>query len=254
MISKINTFSTLLLSLTCHCVFSQTIINTENLMRELDEKMTYSMGFKGDFNFGNIDLIQFSTAHQFAQSVDRSLFRILLNYDFIEESNQIIASDFTGQFRYNYRIEKNSIFGFFQAQNLKSLRMNHRFISGGGYRHNLWSKGSDYFDLSAGLFFEDELYDKDLPTQTQVYNWRYSFSGFSKYSFTEKTFINLSVYYQIKTANSEDYRLFVQPRLYYTLPKFDIFLDLTYRYHSTPYVPLYQTDTSLELGVEFQLN
>ncbi len=223
-------------------------------MMDIDEKMTYNLGFKGDFNFGNIDLIQFSTSHQFAKSVNRSLFRVLFNYDFIEESSQTIASDFTGQFRYNYRINKSSVFGFIQGQNSKSLKMSHRYTSGGGYRQNLWSKNKDYFDLSAGMFFEDELYDKDLSTQVQVYNWRYSFSGFSKYSLTEKTFINLSVYYQIKTSNSEDHRLFIEPRLYYKLSKFDVFLDLTYRYHNTPYVILYQSDTSFEIGVEFKLN
>ena len=140
--------------------------------------MSYNLAFQGDFNFGNIDLIQFNTSHQFAKSVDRNLFRVLFNYEYIEEGDQKIAADYTGQLRYNYSINKNSLFAFAQAQNLKSLRMNHRYISGGGYRHNLFSKDNDYLDLSAGLFFEDELYDKDQAESTQVYNWRYSFSSF----------------------------------------------------------------------------
>ena len=234
--------------------FSQTIINTENMMKELDSDLSYNLAFQGDFNFGNIDLIQFSTAHQFAKTVERNLYRVLLNYEYIEEGGEKIAADYTGQIRYNYSINKNSIFAFAQAQNLRSLRMNHRYIFGGGYRHNLFSKENDYVDLSAGIFFEDELYDKNSPSSTQVYNWRYSFSGFGKYSFTKNLFINISVYYQINTSNTADYRLFVQPRIYYSLPKFDIYIDNKYRYHSNPYIDIKKTDSSLEIGVEFSLN
>ena len=126
--------------------FSQTIINTENMMKDIDDSnLSYNLAFQGDFNFGNIDLIQFNTSHQFAKSVDRNLFRVLFNYEYIEEGDQKIAADYTGQLRYNYIINKNSLFAFVQAQNLKSLRMNHRYISGGGYRHNLFSKDNDSF-------------------------------------------------------------------------------------------------------------
>ena len=234
-------------------VVSQTIINTENMISDLDDNFSYNMNFEGDLNFGNIDLIQFSTAQQLSKSVNKHLFRLLLNYDYIKESSSVISSDFTGQFRYNYRIGINSIFGFLQVQNIKSLRMNHRYISGGGYRHRIVNQDQNYFDLSAGLFFEDELYDNNLSSKRQIYNWRYSFSSFLKYKFSKDFFINLSFYYQINTSNTEDYRLFIEPRLYYTLKKFDLFLDWTYRYHSTPYIEIKRTDNSFNVGVEFKL-
>jgi len=170
---------------------AQTIINTENMMIDDQGKLSYALNFQGDLNFGNIDLIQFSTAHQLSKSVDKHLFRLLLNYDYIKESGTEISSDFTGQFRYNYRINKNSFFAFLQAQNIKSLRMNHRYTSGGGYRLRMIQKEDNFWDFSAGLFFEDELYDNNLSTQIQVYNWRYSISTFLKYKLSEKLFINL---------------------------------------------------------------
>ena len=159
---------------------SQTIINTENMMAELNDDLSYKISFQGDFNFGNIDLLQFSTGHQFAKKYSSNLIRLLFNYEYIKESNELIASDFTGQLRYNYSIGENSVFAFVQGQNIKSLRMKHRYISGGGYRHQLYSKTETYFDLSAGLFFEDELYDKTETQELQVNNWRYSFSAFGK--------------------------------------------------------------------------
>ena len=233
--------------------FSQTIINTENMMDEIDERLSYNLNFKGDLNFGNIELIQFSTAHQFSKMVDRHLFRVLVNYDYIKQSGNEISSDFTGQFRYNYKMGSNSIFGFIQAQNVKSLRMNHRYISGGGYRHRLLEKEKDYFDGSVGMFFEDEMYDQNLTTQRQVFNWRYSLSSFCRLSITDKIYTTAVVYYQINSSISKDYRLFIQPRLYLSLSRFDIFLDGTYRFHSTPYIDVKRTDSSLELGIEFTI-
>ena len=232
---------------------AQTIINTENMMIDDQGKLSYAMSFQGDLNFGNIDLIQFSSAQQLSKSVDKHLFRLLLNYDYIKESGTEISSDYTGQIRYNYRINKNSFFAFLQAQNIKSLRMNHRYTSGGGYRHRMIQKEDNFWDLSAGLFFEDELYDNNLSTQNQVYNWRYSLSSFLKHKFSEKLFINLSLYYQINTSNTKDYRLFLEPRIYYTLEKFNIFLDWTHRFHSTSYIDVFRTDNSLNVGIEFNL-
>ena len=243
----------LLLLLFGQFALAQTIINTENMMIDGQGKLSYALNFQGDLNFGNIDLIQFSTAQQFSKSVDKHLFRLLLNYDYIKESGTEISSDFTGQLRYNYRINKNSFFAFIQAQNIKSLRMNHRYTSGGGYRHRMIQKEDNFWDLSAGLFFEDELYDNNLSTQNQVYNWRYSLSTFLKHKFSEKLFINLSLYYQINTSNTRDYRLFLEPRIYYTLEKFNIFLDWTHRFHSTPYIDIFRTDNSLNVGIEFKL-
>jgi len=232
---------------------AQTIINTENMMIDDQGKLSYALSFQGDLNFGNIDLIQFSTAHQLSKSVDKHLFRLLLNYDYINESGTEISSDFTGQLRYNYRINKNSFFAFLQAQNIKSLRMNHRYTSGGGYRLRMIQKEDNFWDFSAGLFFEDELYDNNLSTQNQVYNWRYSISTFLKYNLSEKLFVNLSLYYQINTSNTKDYRLFLEPRIYYTLEKLNLFLDWTHRFHSTPYIDIFKTDNSINVGIEFKL-
>jgi hypothetical protein len=232
---------------------SQTIINTENMMSEIKDDLSYSISFQGDFNFGNIDLLQFSTAHQFSKKTGNNLFRLLANYEYIKESNEILASDLTGQLRYNYSINENSFFVFAQLQNIKSIRMKHRYISGGGYRYQVFSKEDSYFDLSGGMFFEDELYDETETQQLRVYNWRYSFSAFSKYVLTKDLFVNLSIYYQINTSYTKDYRLFVQPRIYYSLKKIDLFLDSTYRFHSTPYIDVLTTDASLTIGVEFSL-
>ena len=232
---------------------AQTIINTENMLIDDEDKLSYAMSLQGDLNFGNLDLIQFSTAHQIAKPINKHLFRLLFNYDYIRESGTEISSDITSQLRYNYKINNNSFFAFLQAQNIKTLRLNHRYISGGGYRHRMIQKADNFWDLSVGLFFENELYDRNLITQNQVDNWRYSLSTFLKNEISEKLLINLSLYYQINTSTIKDYRLFLEPRMYYTLDKFNLFLDWTYRFHSTPYIDILRTDNSFNFGVEFNL-
>ena len=87
--------------------YSQTIINTENMMTDLDENLNYNLSLQGDFNFGNIDLIEFNTAHQFSKSIDRSLIRFLINYEYIEEgcftcfSTKYVLSRFRNKRRRN---------------------------------------------------------------------------------------------------------------------------------------------------------
>ena len=77
MINQLKYLKTIVFLIFSNFCFSQTIINTENMMKDIDDSnLSYNLAFQGDFNFGNIDLIQFNTSHQFAKSVDRNLFRV----------------------------------------------------------------------------------------------------------------------------------------------------------------------------------
>ena len=48
-----------LIFIICNFCYTQTIINTENMMYDLDKDLNYNLSLQGDFNFGNIDLIEF---------------------------------------------------------------------------------------------------------------------------------------------------------------------------------------------------
>ena len=75
-------FCIFIVFLICLNLNSQTIINTENMMSEINDDLSYKMSFQGDFNFGNIDLLQFSTGHQFAKTSGSNLIRLLFNYEY----------------------------------------------------------------------------------------------------------------------------------------------------------------------------
>jgi hypothetical protein len=129
--------------------------------------------------------------------------------------------------------------------------MNYRYLLGAGYRHRILNKSKNYLDLSFGGFFEKELYLKQTAQETRIDNFRYSLSSFSNIQFSEKVYLNTSIYYQLNAANLEDYRFYLEPRLYFQFEKIALYGTLRYRYHSTPYVEVLNSDTEMLMGVEF---
>ena len=176
-----------------------------------------------------------------------------MDLQYISEEKETISNDWTGQMRLNHFFNDNSIFFFVQGQNVVSLKLNHRYLIGAGCRNRIIKKSYNYIDLSAGGFFENELYNENLIDRVLINNFRYSFSSFSNIQISEKVNLNTSIYYQLNSKNLKDYRLFFEPRLYFELKKISFYLDLKYRFHSTPYVNILNNDTEFLFGVEIDL-
>jgi hypothetical protein len=232
---------------------SQTIINTENLMKSVDSTLSIGFGVNGDFKFGNLELYQFNITNQIGKKFDRNLIRFLFNYEYISENNEVLASDYTAQLRYNYSLGNHSVFSFIQSQKSRALSLNYRNLIGGGYRHNIYKKNENYFDLSAGVFYENELYLKNTNEELMVENYRVSLSSFFKVRVSKKSFINTSIYYQINMDNTEDTRIFIEPRWYYDFDKIAVYVTTQIRHHTTPYIDIKKTDSELLVGLEFNL-
>ncbi len=234
-------------------VRSQAIINTENLMKSMDSTLTVGFGVNGDFKFGNLELYQFNITNQIGKKFDKHLIRLLFNYEYISENSEVLASDYTAQLRYNYSLGNHSVFSFIQSQKSRALSLNYRNLIGGGYRHNIYKKEENYFDVSAGVFFENELYLKDTNEEVMIENYRVSLSSFFKVSVSKKSFINTSIYYQINLDDSKDTRLFIEPRWYYEFDKIAVYVTTQIRHHTTPYIDIKKTDSELLVGLEFNL-
>ena len=232
---------------------SQTIVNTENLMKSVDSTLSVGFGLNGDFKFGNLELYQFNITNQIGKKFDKHLIRLLFNYEYISENNEVLAADYTAQLRYNYSVGNHSIFSFVQSQKSKALNLDYRHLIGGGYRHNIYKKDENYFDFSLGAFYEDELYLKNTIEQVNVQNYRLSLSSFLKVKLSKKSFINTSIYYQINFDNSKDTRLFIEPRWYYDFDKIAVYVTTQIRHHTTPYIDIKKTDSELLIGLEFNL-
>lgn len=231
----------------------QTIINTESMMREIDSTFSFKINSEADLNFGNIELLQINNSAAIGKLFKRNLLRISFGHEFISEEKSTISNDWTGQIRLNHFFEDNSVFAFVQGQNVISLKMNYRYLTGVGYRHRFLDKSKSYLDFSAGGFFENELYLKGTAEETRIQNFRYSFSSFSNIQFSEKIYLNTSIYYQLNSENLRDYRLYMEPRLYFELNKINLYFTLRYRYHSTPYIDVLKTDIENLMGVEISL-
>ena len=242
----------IVLLFTCN-LQSQTIVNTENLMKSVDSTLTVGFGLNGDFKFGNLELYQFNITNQIGKKFDKHLIRLLFNYEYISENNEVLAADYTAQLRYNYSVGNHSIFSFVQSQKSKALNLDYRHLIGGGYRHNIYKKDENYFDFSLGAFYEDELYLKNTIEQVNVQNYRLSLSSFLKVKLSKKSFINTSIYYQINFDNSKDTRLFIEPRWYYDFDKIAVYITTQIRHHTTPYIDIKKTDSELLVGLEFNL-
>ena len=237
---------------TCN-LHSQTIVNTENLMKSVDSTLTVGFGLNGDFKLGNLELFQFNITNQVGKKCDKHLIRFLFNYEYISENNEVLASDYTAQLRYNYSIDNHSVFSFVQSQKSKALNLDYRHLIGGGYRHSIYKKDENYFDFSLGAFYEDELYLKNTTEQINVSNYRLSLSSFFKVKLSQRSFINTSVYYQINFENIEDTRLFIFLWWYYEFEKVAVYVTTQIRHHTTPYIDIKKTDSELLVGLEFNL-
>ncbi len=240
----------LLISFSFSNSFGQTIINTEALLKEIDSTFAFKLNIEGNVNFGNIEFGQLNNSLSIGKKINNSLLRLSFGYEYISEDKEVLADDWVGQIRLNKFYKKNSAFIFVQGQNVKSLKLLHRYLMGAGYRIRIKEKQTNYFDFSLGLFYEDELYEAENLSQIEKYNYRYSLSSFSNFSITEKILLNTSIYYQINTEDLNDRRLFIEPRLYFDFTSFPIYLNLKYKYHSKPYVEILKSDTELTFGVE----
>ena len=243
----------LLISFSFSNSFGQTIINTEALLKEIDSTFAFKLNIEGNVNFGNIEFGQLNNSLSIGKKINNSLLRLSFGYEYISEEKDVLADDWVGQIRFNKFYNKNSAFLFIQGQNVKSLKLLHRYLVGAGYRFRIKEKMTNYFDFSFGFFYEDELYEENNLSQIEKYNYRYSLSSFSNFSITEKILLNTSIYYQINTKDLGDARLFIEPRLYLNYTSFPIYLNLKHRYHSKPYVEILKSDTELTFGVEIDL-
>lgn len=212
--------------------YSQTILNSESLLNHSADKLTTQLNLSVDWESGNENT--FATFNQILVGTKKGkqLWRLIIGHDYEDDEGEIVANDWSGQLRLNHYVnDKNSIYGFIQSQNNLVLQMNHRHLFGGGYRHSLYANESQYFDLAAGLFYEDEEYP-----ELQSDKLRFNINGFVRMKIFEKLFFNCVSYFQISTKDTSDIRLFVEPKINFELDKFTLSIVGQNRYNSVPYL------------------
>ena len=212
--------------------YSQTILNSESLLNHSADKLTTQLNLSVNWESGNENT--FATFNQILIGTKngKQLWRLSVGHDYEDDEGEIVANDWSGQLRLNYYLStKNSIYSFVQFQNIRVLQMNHRYLLGGGYRQSLYANESQYFDLAAGLFYEDEKYPN-----LRTYKLRFNINGFVRIKIFEKLFLNCVTYFQITTKDTSDIRLFIEPKINFVQDKFSLSIVAQNRYNSMPYL------------------
>lgn len=247
--NKINIYFILFASL----AKAQSIVNTENMSNKLDSTFVLTTSFDGNYTTGNIELIQFNSANQLAFKKDKNLVRLFFNYEYISQDKEVISSDYTSQLRYSYSLKNSSIYSFVQGQKAVSLSLNSRYLIGIGYRKNIYKKDKNYLDVAFGPFYENEMYLKNSEDEVHIINYRYSFSSFFNFKITNKLENNTVFYYQLNSEDFKDYRIYLEPKIAYNFEHFKIYTTVRYRFHSTPYIEIKNTDTQILFGFSYDL-
>ena len=212
--------------------YSQTILNSESLLNSSTNKLATQLNLSVNWESGNENT--FATFNQILIGTKngKQLWRLIVGHDYEDDEGEIVANDWSGQLRLNYYVStKNSIYSFVQSQNIRVLQMDHRYLLGGGYRHSLYANETQYFDLAAGLFYEDEEYPK-----LQTNKLRFNINGFVRIKIFEKLFLNCVTYFQINTKDTSDIRLFIEPKINFEQDKFSLSIVAHNRYNSMPYL------------------
>jgi len=198
--------------------------SNDNLATQIKLSLNWESGNENTFSTFNQILLGIK--------IEKTMWRLIIGHDYENDEGKIVANDWSGQIRLNHFINsRNSIYGFVQSQNIRVLQMNHRFLAGGGYRHSIFSKKNEYFDLAAGLFYEDEKYPN-----LRSFKIRLNINSFIRVKLFEKLFFNCVSYFQINTELSNDIRLFVEPEINYEFQKCSLSIIAQNRYNSMPYL------------------
>ena len=216
----------------CSITHAQTILNSESLLNHSSSKINTQINLSLKWESGNENTFTSFNQILIGMKQERQLWRLIVGHDYEDDEGEIVANDWSAQLRLNHFVnDKNSIYGFIQTQNIKVLQMNHRKLFGGGYRHSLFSNDSQYVDLAAGLFYEDEKYPN-----LQTHKYRFNINMFLRVKLLKKLYFNCVTYFQINTKDVNDIRFFVEPKINFEQKKFAFSIGAQNRYNSSPYL------------------
>ena len=235
---------------------AQGIVNTEKMLSDVDDELSLVLDVNGNFSFGNIRLFQSGSSLSAGIRQQKQLFRAIFGYDFLRSDGNLKSSDLFHQMRYNYFIGTHSLYGFYQIQNTKSLRLKNRWLSGGGIRFSLLRKNSNYLDVAFGGFYESELYSANANNgqELSVKNIKGNLNTFWNLQLSENVEFLTTFYYQFTLENLNDQRLFQESKLSYKMNKADFTVTYRNRSHTEPYIDgINKSDQRLLFGFSFDL-
>jgi hypothetical protein len=246
----------ILLPISVSEVQAQGIVNTEKMLSNADEELSAALDISGNFSFGNIRLFQSASGLSAGIKKGKKLYRGVFGYDYLRSEGSVKSSDLFHQFRFNHFISNHSLYGFYQVQNTKSLRLKNRWLTGAGIRFSLHKKAENYFDVAIGGFYESELYNatSNNGSELSIDNVKGNINSFWKLQLAENVDFTNTFYYQVAVDSITDQRLFIESKISYSLKKADFTITYRNRSHTEPYIEgIDKSDQRLLFGFSFDL-
>jgi len=232
-------------------VKSQTIVNTYDLVTPIDSIWSVTSELQGTFAAGNGVFTALNSGLGLGRQLnDKTEVWFIGGYNSASESkNRIYTTGFLN-FRTHYFLTKKiQVQGFYQNQFNSALKINNRRLIGLNTT-NRFKMNQTIYNLTAGAFYEDELYS-DQTEQTLI-------RGNLATSITTELSnldVHLTLYFQPDLLNLLDYRMLEE--LSFQIPvsdglKFEI--ESALRYDSEPHLNLLALDFSAVMGIVYSIS
>lgn len=242
-------------------LFSQTVINTEKLAPDQDDKFFMYLEPMLDVQSGNTDVFELAITCNFLWKInDRNRLKLMTGIDHLFENKSSLINDEFAQLRYTHLFGKRWLsYNFAQLQKSKNLFLTERTLIGTGMRlKTLINDSSKFrFDIGIGIMNESEVLDENMVIEDGLYEnilstdvLRMANMLIFKYKVSGKITLHNTTYFQPMLSKFEDYRLLNEIDLIISLNEWlKIEFDYVIRHDSYSPSSLKPTDSFYTTGL-----
>lgn len=250
----------IVLTLLPFLTFSQTIVDTELNLKQIDSSFHLFLNLSGNYAKGNVNMFLFNSNLTLGSRSKKNLYRLTFSNGLTKFSKTIYSENLNSQFRFNhYTNAKSSIFAFTQLGKSLEAKIDLRFLVGVGYRFPIYTRNNNYIDLAFGPFYELEKYplyefNNEIYDSNTVETVRLSFNLFSNINITDNLSLMSTVYTQRQRDQIKDYRVYLNEYLTIKISdKISFLCQYMLRFRSVQYVESIENDSSLSFGISLNL-
>ena len=234
---------------------SQTIVNTETLLLDVEEGVAWTASLASDFSGGNANVVDIATDGGFAWKRGDWGVKGAVAWARLTQDGEAIQSNAFGQIR----IQKGDVlrlqpFAFVQSSQNNVLKMQLRNLYGIGVKRRLIASELLGLDLSWGAMFEQEYYaPEEQSPDTRL--MRNSLILSMLWRVNESCKIRLTSYAQSAYADLADMRLFAETGIDLQLNDWlAIEFGAAFRWDSQPHGGLNPWDVGSVVGLRLGAN
>ena len=230
---------------------AQTIVNTYDLMSEIDSTWSATTDLQGTFAAGNGVFSSLNSGLGIGRSIsEKSELWIVCGYNYASESNEIIYSTGFANLRFHYDIGKDlQIQTFHQRQFNSVLKIRDRELYGYNISKKIKTKEFAY-QIAGGMFHEKESYTNNLSEEVVRANTAISIT-----TEVSNVDVNLAIYYQPITNAISMYRMLGELELQFPIKdQLEFEIESALRFDSNPYEDLLPLDFSAVMGIVYSLD